>query len=79
MEMQKNFIRSIMLRKLCILHSTSQACHTIQQHCCLTDRLLAYSRELQLSPNPADAEVEMSLQEKGIAGLQYLGCYEVEK
>ena len=33
----------------------------------LTDRLPAQSKEVQLSPDPADAEVEKSLQERGIA------------
>ena len=45
----------------------------------LTDRLLAHSKEVQLSPNPADAEVEKSFKEKGIAGLHYLGCYVSQK
>ena len=40
----------------------------------LTDQLQAHSKEVQLSLNPADAEVEKSLQEKEIAALQYLGC-----
>ena len=35
----------------------------------LADRLLAHSKEVQLSPNPADDEVEKSLQEKDMAGL----------
>ena len=45
----------------------------------LADRLLAHSKEVQLSPNPADDEVEKSLQEKEIAGLQYLGGYVLQK
>ena len=68
MAMQENFIRSIMLRQLCMLQSTSQAKLLSTK---LTDRLL--------SPNPADAEVEKSLQGKGIAGLHYLGCYVLQK
>ena len=45
----------------------------------LADRLLAHSKEVQLSPNPADDEVEKSLQEKEMAGLQYLGGYVLQK
>ena len=45
----------------------------------LADRLLAHSNEVQLSPNPADDEVEKSLQEKEMAGLQYLGGYVLQK
>ena len=76
MAMQGDFIRSIMLRQLCILQSTSQATLLSTK---LTDRLLAHSKEVQLSPNPADAEVEKSSQEKGIGGLHYLGCYVLQK
>ena len=45
----------------------------------LADQLLAHSKEVQLSPNPADDEVEKSLQEKEMAGLQYLGGYVMQK
>ena len=65
MEMQKNFIRSTIA-----LHATKYfPGHTIVTLLStkLTDRLLAHMKEVQLSPNPADAEVEKSLQEKGIA------------
>ena len=67
--------------QLCMLQSTSQACHTIQQHCCQQNLLIDCqpTARRQLSPNPADAEVEKSLQEKGIAGLHYLGCYVLQK
>ena len=67
-----------------MLQSTSQATQLSHNSATLlstklTDRLLAHMKEVQLSPNPADAEVEKSLQEKGIAGLQYLGCYVLQK
>ena len=81
MAMQENFSRSIMLRQLCMLQSSSQACHTIQQHCCQQNLLIdcQLTARRQLSPNPADVEVEKSLQEKGIDGLYYLGCYVLQK
>ena len=55
-----------------MLQSTSQATQLSHNSATLlstklSDRLLAHMKEVQLSPNPADAEVEKSLQEKGIA------------
>ena len=42
----------------CLLHNSATLLSTK-----LTNRLLAHSKEVQLSPNPADGEVEKSLQE----------------